>query len=145
MIKLYELLPLIIQYRDQSASSDPVLKKVVSAIEEETDDIEELILGLKSLIDPGVTDELYLNLIARFLGSDPGYSDFTIDLFNRREIVRNSVSLHKIKGTVLSWVRYLRSKNISIQVKELYKTTQNEVSDYSTVKDTEHQLRAPLS
>jgi len=83
-IRLYDLLPLVIKIRDQEASpeEETILQKVLSATEGQREEFEQLIEGLRRLIDVDSCSEQTLFLLYLSLGWLPRGED---SLFIQRE------------------------------------------------------------
>ena len=140
-IGLYDLLPLVIQIRDQEASGGSggasILQRVVGgAIQDEADSMVALIAGMRSLISPLSTTDLILSIIARFLGlTEFSFSDVVSD---QRQYTAELPYAHRIKGALLSIIRERHSRNIAPKtyLHELWKYEVNAVDEY-VVKPSE--------
>lgn len=138
-IGLYDLLPLIIRLRDAEASGqgsdDPILKRIVGAVQDETDIIVALIEGIQDLISPSSTTDLILSLLSNYLGSTEfPFSSITAD---RRNYVATLSARHRIKGTVLSILKERAARAIAAgtYIHELYKWELNAVDEYVVSPD----------
>lgn len=133
-IPLYELLPAIIRARDEeasgSATTDPLLKRVVGTVQDEVDDYIQIVEEMRNLIRPSLTSALILSLLAKYLG----FTEFPFSevASNPREYVASEVDGHKIKGTFLGLLREMNARNIASghYIQELWKTTVNAVDEY---------------
>lgn len=133
-VGLYELLPLFIRMKDEEASgaggTDPILKRIVGVIQDETDEMTALIAGIRDLISFDSTTDLILNVLARFLGvTEFPFSEIVTD---KREYARGLADSHKIKGTVLSIIRERTARGLAADtyIHELWKWVINAVDEY---------------
>jgi len=114
----------------------PTLKRLLGAFELELDALLSDIEGLPHLLndfDPLPT--LYLSLALGAL------VDSSLSHAAQVWFVKNIVSHHKIKGTLLSWEKAWKYKGEAIPfIVELYKQIINEVGNYSLVEDAGHQI-----
>jgi len=145
-IRLYDLLPLVIKIRDQEASpeEETILQKVLSATEGQREEFEQLIEGLRRLIDVDSCPTTYLWLIASLVG---GYKEpVTLYEWLQRFWIHQSTARHKIAGTVFMWHKAMRYRDFTSYpesiVKELYKTTPYEKGNYSLLRTETHPYRA---
>lgn len=134
-VGIYDLLPLVLRVRDLEASGlngdDPILKRVIDAVQGEMDVTTALIKGMRLLLSPALTGDLTLALLANQLGvSQFPFSEVEN---NPREYVRTLDESHKIKGTLLSIIREMKYRNIAegVRVWELVKTVINAVDEYT--------------
>lgn len=141
MVRLYELLPSLIRHRDSDASgAEPILEKIVDCFQLEHDEQVELIDGIRDLFDLETTDTLVLGVIAKMLGSSLPFSTVIGDY---SEYVKELVPSYKVKATLLSIERQLALRDLGRhRIIELYKSSLNEVENYSVVRDDEHPYRA---
>lgn len=142
-IGVYELLPLMLRLKDQESSYTPdgtVLQKILDALQEQVDETEEFILGLRNLINLDITQDFILSLIVKAMGGTPLPNDTE---FNQREMAKEQVNSYKIKGTVLSWVRMMKLRTVgNFSVVELYKSELDERTSYSIVCTPSHPYRS---
>lgn len=134
MAGLYELLPLAIRIRDEEASgspaADPILKRVVGTVEDETDEITALIAGMRELLSFDATTDLILALLAHFLGvTEYPFSEIEE---NSREYVKEVAYAHRVKGTLLSILREMKYRGLAdgTYIHVLWKWEINAVDEY---------------
>lgn len=139
MIGLYELLPLVIRLADERASgspgSDPILKRVISTIEDETDEQIALIEGMRELLSFDTTTDLILALLAKFLGiTEYPFSEIEDD---QREYAKGIAYAHRVKGTLLSLLRDMKYRQIAegTYIHEMWKWEINAVDEYVPTED----------
>lgn len=132
-VGLYDLLPLFIRLRDKEASgrggNDPILKRIVDCFQDEADATYALIAGMRELLSPRTTSDLMLALLANYLGIEFSFTEIEE---HPREYVEDLPNLHKIKGTILSIIREMKTRRIgeNIIIHELWKTEINAVDEY---------------
>jgi phage tail P2-like protein len=135
-MQLYRLLPGIIREKDRlgsgvtdEASEETVLQKILYAIEQEGDVTQELISGLRGLLDPDSCPVGYLPLLEYLLGSrwPASWPE------NRRRLaIASVVELYHHSGQRLSWVAVLSLLgNIGFFPWELWKEEIYETTHYS--------------
>ena len=138
-IGLYDLLPLAIRVHDQKASGagseDSILTRVIgTVVQDETDELVALIAGMRDLIQPSLTTDLILSLLAEYLGVT-GFSFSEVEN-DRGEYVANLADAHKIKGTLLSILREMQARNIAPDtfIHELWKDERYAVDEYALIE-----------
>lgn len=134
MVGLYDLLPLILRVRDSEASGGggvtPILQRIVGTVEDETEAMRLLITGMRDLLNPLLTTDLILALLAQQLGvTEFPFSEVESE---PRQYVRDLVDSHSIKGTILSIIRESKARSINsgVFIHELWKTAVNAVDEY---------------
>ena len=144
-LSLYELLPLIIKIRDKEASggvwAEPILKQIIGCIEEQANETNTLIGGLRQLLNLSNKDTSYLYLISKLLGTS--FYDGWLDDF-KKFATEQSIPRHKIHGTAFSCAKSLRYRSLgAYRVAEAFKHDYlDEHGDYSAVRDHNHPYRA---
>lgn len=134
---LYELLPLVIRFRDEEGGG--LLSALFEVLEAEYEVTEGEIRDFLKLHDPETVRFDLLPLLASFLGGDFPY-EFSEKRV--RQYVKNLVYMYKRKGTIPSWEVRLREFGSPIEIVELWKRSLNEIAEYSDVRDEEHPYRA---
>jgi len=134
-IGLYDLLPLVIRIRDEQASgagnNESILNRVVgTVVQDEMDELVALIAGMRNLIQPSLTTDLILAILADYLGvTEFSFSEVVV---NKREYVADLVDSHKIRGTLLGILREMNSRNITTltYIHEMWKYIREPVDEY---------------
>ena len=103
-VPLFDLLPLIIRYRDSLASGgtdvEGNFQKIMYAFEQETQVTSDEIAQLASLMDVDTADPDFLLYLSATIGT---MVDSSLGVTFQRWFIKNLVSFYKIKGTHPSW------------------------------------------
>lgn len=147
MTDLYRYLPTFIRLRDRLASGlsdddseEAVLEKLCSMLAAVFDENDDFIKALHDLQDPDRCDSAYFMHVSYILGTllPTGGNEA-----RTRFIIKNLVSHYKTKGTHHSWTTGWHWQDITRpSVVELWKTTPNEINDYTFAPDTNHPLKS---
>jgi len=139
MIDLMRLLPQIVGELD--ASNGGIVETFLEGVRVSCDATEADIAGLRDLISLRDCPEEFLGYLDDWLtlNQDSGWT-----LEKRRFFLSNVVSLYKAKGMVKGLGAVLRARGhaAALPITEYWKSTYNEYTDYSTVQDAGHTIKA---